>query len=186
MKVKLGISNRHIHLNEEDFKLLFGDTILEKRNELYQPGEYASNLTVTLEGDKGLISNVRVIGPIRSYTQVEVSKTDCYTLGIDAPVARSGVLTDAKFITIANGDKKIIRKSLIIACRHIHISPEERKKYNLLKDSYKIKIDGIKKGILDDVYIEENEKNKFELHLDTDDANAFLLQQNDELEIIVD
>lgn len=184
MKIKVGISNRHIHLKEEDFKLLFQDTILDKRNDLSQPGMYASNLTVTLVGPKNEIPNVRVIGPLRDYTQVEVSQSDCYTLGITCPIRESGDLTDAGEITIKNKNQEITRKACIVSQRHIHISPEEQARFGLFESVYKIKIFGEKGGTLDNVYLKVSPNYKYELHLDIDDANAHLLNQNDEVEII--
>ena len=131
MQVKVGVSNRHIHVTKEDFIYLFGDIPFTKRNDLSQPGEFASNFTVKLIGPKGEIDNVRVVGPERSYTQVEVSKTDCYKLGINAPVRNSGDLSDASVITIEYNDKSITKACCIIPTRHIHISSLDRKKYNL-------------------------------------------------------
>lgn len=182
MKIKVNISNRHIHLTKEDFMFLFGNDNLSKRNDLVQTGEYASNLVVSLKGPKGVINNVRIVGPFRSYTQVEVSKTDCYTLGIDAPVRDSGDLSDASYITIINKDKILKRKCAIIAKRHIHISLLEQEKYNL--NSCYVKITGEKSGILDDVTIKEGVNSKLELHLDYDDANAFLLKNGDVVEVL--
>ena len=186
MEVKVGISNRHVHLTREDFVYLFGDIYLDKKQDLSQSGEYASIYKVSLIGPKGEINNVRIVGPERSYTQVEVSKTDCYTLGIDAPVRESGNLLDATLITIANGDKKITKSCCIIANRHIHINKEDRKRLNLTKHYYKVKTNGDKASILDKVYIKEGENYNFELHLDTDDANANLLKTGDYVSIIDD
>ena len=87
MKIQVGVSNRHVHLSHEDYKILFKDTKIDIRNNLKQPGQFASNLTVSIAGPKGLIENVRVLGPVRDYTQVEVSKTDAYKLGINPPVS---------------------------------------------------------------------------------------------------
>ena len=184
MKVKVGVSNRHIHITKEDFLYLFGNIPFTKRNDLSEPGEFASNFVVKISGPKGEIENVRVVGPERSYTQVEVSKTDCYKLGIDAPVRNSGDLEDSAIITIEYNNKSITKACCIIPTRHIHISTSERKKLNLTKDYYKIKVDGEKSSILDKVYIKEGKDYNFELHLDTDDANANLIKNGDVLEII--
>ena len=179
MLVKVGVSNRHVHLNEEDFNLLFSSSNFDKRNDLTQEGEFASLKTVTIKGPKGSIDNVRVVGPLRNYTQVEVLKSDTYILGVNPPVRTSGDLFDASVITLKTDLNEITRKCCIIADRHIHISKEERKKYNLTKDKYKVKINTDKGGIIDNVYIKESDKFNLELHLDRDDANAFLLKDND-------
>lgn len=184
MLVKLGVSNRHIHLNKEDYKLLFGSSNFDKRNNLTQKDEFASLKTVTLVGPKASISNVRVIGPLREYTQVEILQSDTYILGVNPPVRNSGDLKDASEIIIKTNLNEIKRSCCIISDRHIHISPQERKKYKLEKDIYKIKVDNDKGGIINNVKIKESNKFSFELHLDRDDANAFLLKDNDLLEII--
>ena len=184
MKVNVGISNHHVHLNEDDYKILFGNIPLTKRNDLTQPGMYACNETVTIKGNKRNIENVRILGPLRDYTQVEVSKTDCYFLGNDAPVRNSGDLIDAGEITLIGPCGEITKKALIIATRHIHVDKNIRNKYHLEGlDKVSIKIDGIKGGIINNVYLKDSDEAYFEIHLDTDDANAFLLNQGDLVEI---
>ena len=186
MKINVGISNRHVHLNNDDYKLLFGDIPLTKRNDLTQPGMYACNETVTIKGNKRSLDNVRVLGPLRSYTQVEVSKTDAYYLGCNPPVRNSGDLLDADLITIIGPCGEITRKSLIIATRHIHVDKNIRKLHNLEGiEKVSVKISGEKSGIIDNVYLKDSDEAYFELHLDTDDANGFLLNQGDEVEIIL-
>lgn len=186
MKVNVGISNRHVHLTNDDYKLLFGDIPLTKRNDLTQPGTFASEQTVTITGPKRSIENVRVLGPNRSYTQVEVSKTDAYSLGINPPVRNSGDLEDASEITITGPLGSITRKSAIIASRHIHVDKKIREDHGLIGiEEVSVKIPGEKSGIIDHVYLKETEEAYFELHLDTDDANCFLLKQGDEVEIIL-
>lgn len=186
MKINVGISNRHIHLSNEDCKLLFGDIPLTKRNDLTQPGMYACNETVSLKGDKRTIDNVRILGPLRDYTQVEVSKTDAYVLGVMPPVRNSGELDDAYPITIIGPKGTITRKACIIATRHIHVDKNIRYEHHLEGiDKVSVKISGEKSGIIDNVYLKDSEEAYFELHLDTDDGNCFLLKQGDEVEIIL-
>lgn len=183
MKITVGISARHIHLTEEDYNLLF-DEPLNIVKKLNQPGEFASDKKVTLKNKDKTIENVRVVGPLRKYTQVELSKSDAYKLGIDPPVNHSGNLQGAEKITIMTGKNQIERNACIIPTRHIHINKELREKYGLTEDKYKVKVSGIKGGILDNVMITEREKSYFEMHIDIDDANALNLKQNDEVEII--
>ena len=186
MKISVGISNRHVHLNNEDYKILFGNIPLTKRNDLNQPGMYACNEMVSIKGEKRLIDNVRVLGPLRNYTQVEVSKTDAYTLGVNPPVRNSGELDDAYPITIIGPMGQITRNACIIAARHIHVDESIRKEHNLEGiDKVSVKISGEKGGIIENVYLKDSDKAYFELHLDTDDGNAFLLKQNDEVEILL-
>lgn len=186
MKIKVGISARHVHLNETDFIKLFGNININdmKRNDLSQKGDFATNLCVTIKGQKNEITNVCVLGPLRNYTQVELSKTDCYKLGLDAPIRNSGDLFDASEITIVFNDKEIIRKACIVPTRHIHINPEEQKQYNLYKEKYQILINNEKGGILDNVYLKVGDNYHLELHLDTDDANANLLKQQEEVTLV--
>ena len=186
MKVSVGISNRHIHLSDIDYKTLFKDTPMEIRNKLKQPGQFASNLVVDIEGPKGRIEKVRLLGPNRDYTQVEISKTDSYKLGVNPPIRNSGDLSGSSLITIIGPYGKIEKECCIIATRHIHVDEKiikERKLDNI--EEVKIKIFGEKSGIIDHVYLKKTDDAFFELHLDTDDANAFLLNQDDEVEIIL-
>ena len=186
MRISVGVSNRHVHLTDEDYKLLFGNTPLTKRNDLTQPGTFASELTVTITGSKRSIENVRVLGPNRSYTQVEVSKTDSYFLGLDPPVRNSGDLAGASEITITGPNGSITRNAAIIASRHIHVDKKIRKEHNLEGiEMVSVEISGEKGGVITNVYLKDSEEAYFELHLDTDDANAFLLKQDDEVEIII-
>ena len=185
MKINVGISNRHVHLNNEDYKILFGDIPLTKRNDLTQPGMYACNETVTIKGTKRSIENVRVLGPLRDYTQVEISKTDAYFLGCNPPVRNSGDLEDADSIIIIGPYGEIERKAAIIATRHIHVDKKIREEHHLENiDVVSVKISGEKSGIIENVYLKDSEEAYFEIHLDTDDANAFMLKQDDEVEII--
>ncbi len=187
MKIPVGISNRHIHLNNDDYKLLFGNIPLTKRNDLTQPGMYACNETVTIKGEKRSIENVRVLGPIRNYTQVEVSKTDAYTLGVNPPVRNSGDLDGAYSITIIGPYGTIKRDACIIATRHIHVDKSIREEHHLEGiEKVSVIIGGEKGGTINNVYLKDSEEAYFELHLDTDDANGFLLKQNDEVEVLLD
>ena len=185
MKVKIGVSNRHVHLKEEDLMILFGKP-LERVRDLIQPGEYASSFFVTLKTDKDIIEGVRVLGPIRKYSQVEISMTDAYKLGINPPVKSSGDLVGSSSITLIGpaGEVKL-ENGCIIANRHIHITHEDRVNMGLLEvEKVKVVVDTIKGGIMDNVYLKESDNFKLEFHIDTDDANAFLLKTGDEVTII--
>lgn len=186
MKVKVGVSNRHVHLSEKDLKTLFGEdyklTILKN---LTQPGQYACTETVTIETEKNSIQKVRVLGPVRNYTQVEISKTDSYTLGLNPPIRDSGNLENSCGITLIGPKGKVkLEKGCIIANRHIHATNEDLRKYNLNESElYDIIIPGEKGGIISNVKIKIDDSYSFELHIDTDDANAHLIKNGDILEI---
>lgn len=185
MKVKIGVSNRHVHLTHDDYVLLFGNETIKKERDLVQKGQFASSSKVTIKTDKNYIENVRVLGPFRNYTQVEISKTDSYFLGINPPIRNSGDLTDANEITIIGPMGSIVRKSCIISTRHIHINKSDRDNLGLTNIDYvKVEVGNIKKSILYDVYIKESEDGVFELHLDLDDANACFLKNGDEATIL--
>lgn len=187
MEIPVGVSNRHVHLKKEDLNILFGENYqLTKYKDLTQPGEFASNEFVTLEGSKGVIEHVRVLGPVRNYTQVEVSKTDSYKLGVNPKVKMSGDLDDSEVITLIGPKGKITTNGCILAARHIHITEEELKSNNLkLNYSYKIKVKNEKETILGSVFLKTG-NSYLELHLDTDDANACLLKSGDKVELIID
>ena len=186
MKINVGVSNRHVHLNDDDYKILFGDIPLTKRNDLTQPGTFASELTVVIKGSKRSIENVRVLGPNRSYTQVEISKTDAYTLGVNPPVRNSGDLFDADEIVIIGPIGEIRRNAAIIPTRHIHVDKNIRKEHNLEGiEKVSVKISGEKGGVIENVYLKDSAEAYFELHLDTDDANGHLINQGAEEEIIL-
>ena len=185
MQVKIGVSNRHIHLCKEDYDILFGNIEMEKVKDLVQIGEFASNLVVEIITPKSKISKVRLLGPLRAYTQVEISKTDCYTLGIDAPVRASGDLSGAEVVTIVGPNGTITRPCAIIANRHLHINHEDRISLGLESvEKIQVKVGSEKTATLDSVYIKESPNGVLELHLDTDDANANLVKSGDLADLI--
>lgn len=186
MKVILGVSMRHVHLNKEDYHTLFGDEPLNKVKDLRQPGQFASDKLVTIKNEGRQIDHVRVLGPLRNYTQVEISKTDAYSLKLDPPIRTSGDLEGSSPITIVGPKGEVnLKEGCILANRHIHISPEDVKKYNLENvKTVKVKVDGEKGGILNNVHLKIIDPSLLELHIDSDEGNAFGVKTGDELEII--
>ena len=184
MKVSVGVSNRHVHLTKEHLEILFGkDFELKKIKDLNQPTQFMSSSKVTLKTDKSIIENVRVIGDLRSYTQIEISKTDAYKLGLNPPVRESGNLENSEEITIIGPVGEVTTNGCIIADRHIHITPKQKEMYGL-NDTINILVPGEKGGIISNVHLKISEQSYYELHLDTDDANAFLIKDGDILDII--
>jgi len=185
IKTRVGVSNRHVHLTKETYEQLF-DEELTIKNSLNQPGEFASQQTVTIKTDKNIIENVRVLGPFRNYNQVEISKSDAYILGLKPPVRTSGDLLGSENITLINGNKSVdLKESCIIANRHIHISNDKAEELGVTNNQkVKVKISGDKSGVID-AFIKITDNGYFEMHIDRDDANAFLLNNNDEVEIIL-
>lgn len=186
MRIPVGVSNRHVHLNKEALETLFGVGYeLTKRNDLTQPGQYAANEVVTIKTAKDEISDVRVLGPLRSYNQVEISKTDAFKLGLKPPVRNSGDIIGSEKITIIGPRGEVEIEGCIIPNRHIHVTTLEAEKLGYKNnDKVSIKIDGEKGGIINNVYIKVLDEAYLELHLDTDDANAHLLKQADMVDVI--
>lgn len=187
MKVRIGVSARHVHVTKEDLNTLFGEGYeLTKKVDLTQPGQYACNEQVTLKGPKGEIERVRILGPERRETQVEISRTDSFKLGVKPPVRNSGDLEGAAEITIVGPKGEVTKNAAIIAARHVHATIEDAKKYGFEgKEFVSVVVKGEKGGILENVYVRISDKFSYEVHLDTDDANGFLINNGDEAELIV-
>ena len=188
MKINIGVSARHVHVTKEDLKILFGEDFeLTKKVDLTQPGQYACNEQVTLKGPKGIIERVRILGPERGETQVEISRTDSFALGIKPPVRNSGDLNGASEVTIIGPNGEVTKNAAIIAARHVHATKEDAVKFGFDgKEFVSLKVGGEKGGILENVYVRISDSFYYEAHLDTDDANAFLINNGDEAELIVE
>lgn len=184
-KVKVGISNRHVHLTEEVYSRLF-DHPLTKKRDLTQIGDFAANEVVTLKAEKGTIEHVRIIGPFRSYNQVEISKSDARKLGINPPVRKSGDLKSSETITIVGEKGEITLDNVcIVAERHIHLNPDLAREWQVEDgELVQVSIKGDKSCILD-AHIKVSENGVLAFHIDTDDANAAMLNQDDEVEVIL-
>ena len=184
MNIKIGVSNRHVHLTQEDLYTLFGqDYVLNKKADIKQPGQYACMETVTIKTFKNTIDNVRILGPVRAYTQFEMSATDARFLGLEPPLRDSGDLDGSSVVTIIGPKGKITKSCGIIVRRHIHITKEDKEKYNL-PDVVSVKVKGERGGIMDNVYVKESTEAYFEMHVDTDEANAYGLKNDAEVEIM--
>lgn len=186
MKIKVGVSNRHIHISEKDFKFLFGNSEFSSKSPLSQEGEFASNYVLTVKTLKNKIDKVRIVGPFRDKTQLEISLTDAYFLGINPPVKMSGNFENGEDVVLCNLEKELILEGgCIIANRHIHINTNEQDKYGMYDgDVFSVKIDGIRGGVLNNVIVKAKDNYSLELHLDTDEANAMMLKNGDIVEII--
>ena len=180
---KIAISNRHIHLTKEIYEKLF-DEPLSMKKPISQIGEFASNQTLTIKGPKGMIEKVRVMGPHRDYNQVEVSKSDAYILGLEPPVRESGDLEDSETITLITPKNEITLENVcILAERHVHMNDKMAEELGLKNDDLvKLIIDNDKGGEME-AFVKIKSNGFFEIHIDRDDANAFLLKTGDEVEI---
>jgi len=185
--VPVGVSNRHIHLSKSDMDTLFGYGYkLNKIKDLNQPGEYACKEVVDIYFNDRSIKKVRILGPIRKQTQVEISSSDARKLRANPPVRGSGKLDGSSPITIVGPKGKVdLKQGLIIANRHIHLTPRDAERVGL-KDNQvvSVKVCGEKGGVFDNVCCRVSPNYFFEMHIDTDDASAFGISNNDRVEII--
>lgn len=178
--VPVGVSARHIHLQREHLDLLFGEGYqLTPKKALSQPGQYASEETVEVIGPSGKPLKLRILGPERKASQVEVSLSDSRVLGFVPPVRTSGDLSGTPGIRIKGPKREIeIKEGVIIPDRHIHMTPEDARWYGVKNgERVSVLITGQKGGVLSDVVIRVAESCRLDFHIDTDDANAFQLFQ---------
>lgn len=174
-EIPVGISNRHVHLSQADVNALFGEGYeLSPMKDLSQPGQYACKETVTICGPKGAIEKVRVLGPVRSKTQVEVLLGDSFKLGVVAPTRLSGDLQGTPGITLIGTKGSVqITEGLVAAQRHIHMSCEDAKALEVQDgEIVSIEVDGLRGGIYHNVAIRANDTSILEFHVDTEEANA--------------
>ena len=174
--IPVGISNRHIHLSRADVETLFGAGYsLTHFKDLSQPGQFACKETLTIVGPSlRPIENVRVLGPERKASQVEISKTDSYVLKVKPPVRESGKIEGSAPITII-GPRGVVtlKEGCIIANRHIHMSLEDGKRFGVSDGDYvTIDAEGTRRTRFYDVQVRVSDAFRLEMHLDTDDANA--------------
>lgn len=186
MKIKVGVSNRHVHLTKEIYMQLFGNTELKQGKALDQPGQFASTSYVTIKKGDRQIEKVRVLGPFRDYNQVEIAKTDAYKLKVNPPIRDSGDLEGSESVTLIGPNGQVqLDKGLILARRHIHITPAEMKQYGFEGvEKVAVLVKGGKGGIINNVYFKVLEQATLTLHLDTDEGNAFNLKTGDEVTLI--
>ncbi|KJS81216.1 MAG: hypothetical protein JL57_26935 [Desulfosporosinus sp. BICA1-9] len=177
-RVPIGTSNRHIHLSKDDLTTLFGKNYaLTIQKELSQPGQFAAKETVTLVGPKGCLEKVRVLGPVRKHTQVEISVTDCFKLGIKPVIRDSGQHDGTPGLQIIGPLEKVdLESGVMVASRHIHLNLEGAAEWSLKDgDRVRVKVQSKRPMVFEDVLVRVNEHYRKEMHLDMDEANAALL-----------
>lgn len=188
-KVPVGISNRHIHLTQEHIEALFGTGhSLTKIKDLSQPGQFACEETVAVIGPKGAIQGVRVLGPSRKASQVELAGTDTFKIGVTPPVRDSGRLEGTPGIDVEGPKGRVhMEQGVIVAARHIHMTPEDAKKYSLKDgDHVRVAVPGPRGGVLEQVLIRVNPNYALDFHVDTDEGNAFGLISDQQLDVLLD
>ena len=174
--IKLEVSARHVHLTQEAVEILFGaGHTLTPKKELSQPGQFACEERVTIVGPKNNIERVSVLGPVRSASQVELSKTDCFSLGIMGPIRESGDIegTPGVELITETGSLKL-DKGLIVAKRHVHMTPEDANEFGVKdKDIVSVEVESEgRKLVFGDTVVRVSDKFSLAMHIDTDEGNA--------------
>ena len=178
--VELEASGRHVHVTQEQAEILFGHGLTEKRP-LSQPGQYLSQERVTLQGPKGKLERVAVLGPCRKEGQVELSVTDAMTLGVDAPVRLSGDVKNSAPITILGERGSVsLQQGAIIAKRHIHMTPEDAA-LQQVRDGDNVRLRTLtgRPVVFEDVSVRVSPDFRTYVHLDYDEANACGFRKGD-------
>lgn len=174
-KVNIGLSNKHVHLSQKDLDVLFGEGHqLTPTKDLVQPGQFASEEKVDIVGPKKTLTGIRVLGPVRPETQVELALTDARTIGIKAPVRESGKLEGTPGCKLVGPCGEVdLDHGVIAALRHVHLNDEQAAEAGVKDgDWVSIKIEGERGLIFDNVLVRAGAKHEKEVHLDTDEGNA--------------
>ncbi|HBT46881.1 MAG TPA: phosphate propanoyltransferase [Peptococcaceae bacterium] len=176
-----------MHVSRADLEFLFGPGYrLKPYRELSQPGEYAAEETVTIVGPRGVIEGMRLLGPPREHSQIELAVTDTYRLGIKAPVRESGDLEGTPGIAVVGPRGALnLPRGVIVAARHIHMGEADAVRWGL-RDGHRVRVlvSGERGLILHNVIIRVSPAARLELHLDTDEANAAMLKNGDVVRIL--
>ena len=184
--IPVGISNRHIHLSAGDIERLFGKGYtLTPKKDLKQVGEFAAAETVTLVGPKGVIQGVRVLGPVRKITQIEISCTDGFNLGILPPLRDSGqIVESAGLVVVGTSGAVTLNEGVICAARHIHMNIDDAQRFGVSDgDRVLAEVDGPRGCIFKNVLVRVHPTFRLEFHLDTDEANAVGLKNGDQIRL---
>jgi putative phosphotransacetylase len=186
-QIPVGISGRHAHISQADLETLFGAGYqLNPMKDLSQPGQYAAQETVDISTEKGELKRVRILGPVRKQTQVEISLTDAIKLGVKPPVRDSGDLKDSPGLTVSGPKGKVtIPEGVICAARHIHMTPADAEQFKVKdKELVAVKIEGERGAIFNNVLCRVHESFQLEMHCDTDEGNAVMLKTGDKVSLV--
>jgi putative phosphotransacetylase len=184
--IPCGVSNRHVHVSQKDLEALFGTGYqLNSLKDLSQPGQFAAKECIMLVGPKGVIERCRILGPVRPATQVEVSTTDCFKLGVKPVVRDSGDTANTPGCVIVGPNGAVnLAEGVIVASRHVHMSPKDAENFGLKDmDRISVKSSGQKSVIFNNVLVRVSEKFALDFHIDTDEANAAGIKNGDMVEI---
>jgi len=186
-KVPVGVSARHIHLSQEHVELLFGaGASLTEFKPLSQPGQFAANETVAVYGPKGSFPKVRILGPARKSTQLEVSRTDAFALGLNPPVRESGNIENTPGVRIVGPVGEVtVDKGVIVAARHIHFHTSDAERWDIQdKQLLKVRVGGERGVVFEQVVARVSDQFALDMHIDTDEGNAAGVNTGDFGEIV--
>ena len=184
LAIPVGVSNKHCHLTEAHFKILFGAAASPKKvKDIKQPGFYAAEELIDIQGPKGVLKKIRLVAPYRAHTQIEIAVSDAISIGLKPPVRESGdVKGSAGAILIGPAGKVELKEGVIIAQRHLHFSPSEAKASGMINGEVVRVRCGTGAGrstIFEDVVVRVSDKYSLEFHVDTDEANAAGIKTGD-------
>ncbi|MEG0773730.1 phosphate propanoyltransferase [Clostridium sp.] len=185
--VPVGLSNKHIHVSQEHLDILFGEGYeLKKFKDLSQPGQYAADEKVDIVGVKGTLKGVRILGPVRKETQIEVSLADGFVLGVIPPVRDSGDLIDSPGAKIVGPKGEVvIEKGIIAAARHIHMHTSDAENFGVEdKEVVSVKVEGKRGLVFDNVLVRVHKEYALEMHVDIEEGNAAGLKNGSMVELL--
>ncbi|MBF0407481.1 MAG: phosphate propanoyltransferase [Candidatus Riflebacteria bacterium] len=185
--VSVGISNRHLHVSQADLETLFGKGYqMKNMKNLSQPGQFAAEETVLIAGPKGMLEKVRILGPVRPSTQIEISWTDSFAIGVKPTLRDSGDTKGTPGCVIMGPKGSVIlNEGVIVAARHIHMHTKDAEKFGLKDmDRVSVKTSGPRSIVYNNVLIRVSDKFALDFHLDTDEANSAGLKNGEMVEVI--
>lgn len=185
--VPVGVSARHVHLTQEHVEILFGEGYqLTEFKPLSQPGQFAANEQVAVVGTKGQFDKVRILGPARPASQVEISRTDSFAIGVKAPVRESGKIDGTPGVKLVGPKGELeLEQGVIVAARHIHFHTSEAAAWGIKdKDLLKVRFGGERGVVFENVIARVSDSFKLDMHIDTDEANAASIKNGDTAEIV--
>jgi putative phosphotransacetylase len=189
-KIPVGVSARHAHVTQEHLEVLYGEGHqLASHVPLYQPSAFAAQETLTIVGRRlRAIEGIRILGPVRDYSQVELAPTDAIRLGLDPPIRDSGDIAGSEPITLIGPKGSVyLKEGAICATRHIHMTPQDAKNLGVREgDSLKVCIPGERALTFDNIRLKISPDYVLQMHLDTDDANAAGLRGGEAVELLRD
>ena len=188
LDIPAGVSVKHCHLTKEHFKILFGASAEPRRvKDIKQPGFYAAEEMIDVQGPKGVLKKIRLVAPYRDHTQIEISVSDAMAIGIKPPVRESGDVKNSAGATLIGPAGKIeIKEGVIIAQRHLHFSPSEAKSLGIASGEVvrvRAGAGGGRSTVFEDVVVRVSDKYSLEFHVDTDEANAAGIKTGDVVHI---